>query len=149
MFCLINLMRYFPWLINIDRYYIITQTTNSPHTAICFYCLCKEAALRGRGGEGGGVVMVDIRSGLLPVLALLSLSVLPVLLVLSVFLSLSCLQLLIILCKELKVRITKRNLHFVLAPAQAAVKFTDYTNVFFLPDLWSEGARGGRGDRGG
>ena len=28
------------------------------------------------GGEGGGVVMVDIRSGLLPVLALLSLSVL-------------------------------------------------------------------------
>ena len=76
MFCLINLMRYFPWLINIDRYYIITQTTNTPHTAICFYCLCKEAALRGRGGEGGGVVMVDIRSGLLPVLALLSLPVL-------------------------------------------------------------------------
>ena len=138
MFCLINLMRYFPWLINIDRYYIITQTTNTPHTAICFYCLCKEAALRGRGGEGGGVVMVDIRSGLLPVLALLSLpvlSVLSVLQVLSVFLSLYCLQLLIILCKELKVRITKRNLHSVLAPAQAAVKFTDYTNVFFQPDL--------------
>ena len=30
MFCLINLVRYFPWLINIDRYYIITQTTNTP-----------------------------------------------------------------------------------------------------------------------
>ena len=49
MFCLINLMRYFPWLINIDRYYIITQTTNTPPQPIWFYCLGKEAGLLSEG----------------------------------------------------------------------------------------------------